>query len=1732
MTAGESRPSSVAIASLAIDADHGPVQVRDALIDTGGSKNLASRHLLTNIKLAKSYGNEPIRMVTVNGISPDYSHQGELHTTDENGNPLVILCYVQEKPIMGHDTFVLLCNNTIVECDIDINYHAKTSKEVGAAPLKRLKSTPFHYTDATSATSNSNVTHSLEKPDFDFSKLALDASFQAKVLHLQSTGKRVRRRSKRPHPQRPPQDLFSLGSEWDPAFMSEIALQGLLDRTKADEQDEEAMDMTVSNGVRMSKYDIRALRVGLKVTPEMRDDLTKFNKDFVGEHSVFPVKNGAPRILEQFKDNPYTLELLDQYTTGNKPKKLPTAGATYYQGKPATRKVLEHFVRTTPVVEKCDDPRCFSRLVIVPKRDPGTPKDSPPTSYRVTMDALVNNCLKPVASTLPLATDEIKKLHGKRYFLKLDAMHAFWAIPLDEESKKLMAFQTHEGVFAWSRLTMGCRPASQIQQTAYHNAMDAHMPAKYRHCIAMFADDMAAGADTLEELFEIYKALVMALDKAGIQVKASKVEFGVEEITFHNYRIIGGDGPMANTTTPKDETLDPIRHCTIPQSVTQLKAFLGSTQQMAYYVPYYALAAAPLHRLTRKGEIFPSGSKWIPGSDYDMAFHHVRSLVLDRPLYIWNKDNSKHLFLEVDSSDEGWGACAYQYADRAPEGEDEGKHFLLSKRPKRIIQWISKAWTPYEKKSLPIFYKETIARILSLEQFRNLIETQGPGSGTTCYSDHLPGIKSTSLSNKGKLSTWKLHETSDLTSIVTTLYKSGPTMAIADPLSRLSRQEHRVDNLDLPLLLEMLLTELPDEIRDLEHFRVNAEKDTNVVTRIVQQWRTRSNPISNTVGGSGSAEFLISAPYADKLPLKVAEYIRQDVPFAILVPLSLLNEIDRVGKEQIDEAVRDKRARMKLVISTSLGQAWLINHPSCNLAVATHSVFFTETTDEESLQTAPSTLFSAWYMENVTSKGNTTFSCPKVLTSHDLEELVVGAIDRLMTGGMSQENDSFALITPREERAQKRAKRTLPIDQSVGWDSINAIPIDQSVSWDSTKAIPSHQSQTSDNEIEDDIVSLDKEHEVCQRTIKHPLHTIATGPPPLPIAEWPRLQDPQDIPPTMVRVPKQEIKGGMPLDLIILRDKRGKQRILVPKSQRIPLTQTEHETMLHVKGARVLHELSRSYFWPKMAEEIKQLCTACKVCQHAQIQRQNLSSVFRQAAEKDMPLPRQAYGIDFYGHEKGEILVAVDLCTREATLWFLPNRKQEHVARALMTGLILQKGVPLTFRNDEASEFVKGVVASMNRYLGISQVTTASYNPRSNAVVERFMQHLNGCLTKCDDTQYNNMQDYLPAIAFAHNTAFNSAINCTPFEAGHGLQARTITEARAGPRLQITAEGGMDLLESDKNWEKSIFPKVLKLAERLATEAQRHSQWHKRMNSHNLNQSGAKVEEKGLSPGDRVYFYRPPTQQEIARRGRKAKHLAHYHGPAIVQGNVEGRDRQYHIAYDGKQFKRDISMLIPERTIQSIDVIHYDPTAVTSPHIEPALLKPGVTLQEEELILCKTEKGDQAWSLAEVHKVYPEEIEVTYYTTPRQQLDDYKSATPEQRQRHLSQCRFRKTWFIRSGTNAGKGTLKAPFPKNPLLRLWTGKLPTNEFDDLILATGIKLDVNGYLTKESRIIASQVVIPHEAINTVEDERETLAKLQGSNAMFTYAEQQACNCRRCRRIWTETAREGNDVTPSTT
>jgi hypothetical protein len=177
----------------------------------------------------------------------------------------------------------------------------------------------------------------------------------------------------------------------------------------------------------------------------------------------------------------------------------------------------------------------------------------------------------------------------------------------------------------------------------------------------------------------------------------------------------------------------------------------------------------------------------------------------------------------------------------------------------------------------------------------------------------------------------------------------------------------------------------------------------------------------------------------------------------------------------------------------------------------------------------------------------------------------------------------------------------------------------------------------------------------CKRTEVHSMHVISTAISPDPLETWPEKQDVNDIK-DMIRLSPDQMKKGYPSTLIIIRDDQSRDRILVPKCQRQRLVVKEHENMLHETGRRVHHELVRKYYWPNMANQIKVICKACQSCQTAKVRRQHLSAAFELAAKEDLPLPRQAYGIDFYGHTHGEILVALDLCTREVSLWCLPDR--------------------------------------------------------------------------------------------------------------------------------------------------------------------------------------------------------------------------------------------------------------------------------------------------------------------------------------------------------------------------------------------------------------------------------------------------------------------------------------------
>jgi hypothetical protein len=485
--------------------------------------------------------------------------------------------------------------------------------------------------------------------------------------------------------------------------MSEIQIRSIVDRLSNEETEQgtDGDETMTKDGETISKISRWAMKIGPRVLKDMREDLLALFDEHAGQNKVFPEKNGPPKILEQYKNKPYEYELRDEYKNGS--LQLPSVKAFDWQGKPATAKIIRDFIKSTPVVSPCKNPRCISRLVIVPKLAPGQSKGSLDHGFRVTVNALFNKCLKPSASTIPLATDEIKKLHGFLYYLQIDGLFAFWAIPVEEESRRLTAFHTPDGIYCWDRLLMGAKPSSAVQQASYLSALDEHVDTTYhalypnpkhreglgntiRHKFASYCDDLAAEASTLPQLFILFRFLIISCAKAGIQVKASKVQFGVEKITFHNYTING------LITKPKQANLCPIRNFGIPRDVHQIKAFMGMCQQLNSYVGNYAIMAIPLHALTKGASIFPK--PWLKGAPYDLSFHRLKAAMLDPARFLWNKVPTKRLFVECDASDLGFGAAAFQF----PLGQfshqpEEGRLRLTDREHKRIVEWISKAWS-------------------------------------------------------------------------------------------------------------------------------------------------------------------------------------------------------------------------------------------------------------------------------------------------------------------------------------------------------------------------------------------------------------------------------------------------------------------------------------------------------------------------------------------------------------------------------------------------------------------------------------------------------------------------------------------------------------------------------------------------------------------------------------------------------------------------------------------------------------------------------------------------------------------------------------------------------------------------------------------------------------------------------------------------------------------------------
>ena len=125
-------------------------------------------------------------------------------------------------------------------------------------------------------------------------------------------------------------------------------------------------------------------------------------------------------------------------------------------------------------------------------------------------------------------------------------------------------------------------------------------------------------------------------------------------------------------------------------------------------------------------------------------------------------------------------------------------------------------------------------------------------------------------------------------------------------------------------------------------------------------------------------------------------------------------------------------------------------------------------------------------------------------------------------------------------------------------------------------------------------------------------------------------------------------------------------------------------------------------------------------------------------------------------------------------------------------------------------------------------------------------------------------------------------------------------------------------------------------------------------------------------------------------------------------------------------------MIVPEKHFPAGNkeaLLSYDPTE------DPDLTKPRRYKKDEGPptegeIICNESPKEHGWFVAEVTRRKPNEIDIKYLSTFTPPLEDHDNETLDNKVERISKARFRRTWFIRQGKNAGKATIKPPYPNN------------------------------------------------------------------------------------------------------
>jgi hypothetical protein len=278
----------------------------------------------------------------------------------------------------------------------------------------------------------------------------------------------------------------------------------------------------------------------------------------------------------------------------------------------------------------------------------------------------------------------------------------------------------------------------------FQRAMNSTLAPLLRKSVLVFFDDILVYSQSYADHLEHLEQVLRILQQNQWRVKLSKCSFAQRTISYLRY-VISEQGVA---TCP--DKIQAVAEWSQPQSVKELRSFLGLAGYYRKFVKQFGIIAWPLTKLLRKGTVF----QWT--QEREVSFQTLKKALVEAPVLAL-PDFSQPFCIETDASDMGVGVVLMH-----------GKH---------PIAFISKTLGP-KLKGLSTYEKEYIAILLVVEQWKSYLRY----SEFHIYTDQ----RSLVHLNKQRLNTiWQQEVFTKLLGLnYRIIYKKGVENAAADAMSR------------------------------------------------------------------------------------------------------------------------------------------------------------------------------------------------------------------------------------------------------------------------------------------------------------------------------------------------------------------------------------------------------------------------------------------------------------------------------------------------------------------------------------------------------------------------------------------------------------------------------------------------------------------------------------------------------------------------------------------------------------------------------------------------------------------------------------------------------------------------------------------------------------------------------------------------------------------------------------